>query len=79
MKKTILTFGLISGVISSAMMLATMPFMDRIGFDRGEYVGYTSIILSFLLIFFGIRSIGTTSAEGRSPLVRPSSSAWVSP
>jgi hypothetical protein len=56
MKKTILTFGLLSGAVSSAMMLMTMPFMDRIGFDRGYYVGYTSIVLSFLLVFFGIRS-----------------------
>ena len=56
MKKTILTFGLISGAVSSAMMLLTMPFMDRIGFDHGYLVGYTSIVLSFLLVFFGIRS-----------------------
>src|ERR1700732_4987358 len=56
MKKTILTFGLISGVISSVIMVATVPFADRIGFDKGAIVGYTSIVLSFLLVFFGIRS-----------------------
>jgi hypothetical protein len=56
MKKTILTFGLISGAVSAAMMLLTVPFMDRIGFDRGLYVGYTTIVLSFLLVFFGVRS-----------------------
>ena len=39
MKKTVLTFGTISGVIISAMMLATIPFMDQIGFDRGEIIG----------------------------------------
>jgi hypothetical protein len=55
-KKTVLTFGLISGVLSSVMMLATVPFMERIGFDRGVIVGYTAIVLSFLLVFFGIRS-----------------------
>ena len=47
-KKTVLTFGLISGVLSSVMMLATVPFMERIGFDRGVIVGYTAIVLSFL-------------------------------
>ena len=56
MKKTVLTFGLISGAISAVMMLATVPFADRIGFDRGEIIGYTTIVLSFLLVFFGIRS-----------------------
>ena len=56
MKKTVLVFGLLSGAVSSVMMLATVPFMDRIGFDNGGYVGYTAIILSFLLVYFGIRS-----------------------
>src|SRR6476659_8490934 len=57
MKKTIVTFGLISGAVSSAMMLLTVPFHDQIGFDSAGYiVGYTGIVLSFLLVFFGIRS-----------------------
>jgi len=56
MKKTILTFGLISGVISSVLMLGTMQFIDKIGFDKGVVVGYTGMVLSFLLVFFGIRS-----------------------
>src|ERR1043165_2635972 len=56
MKKTVVTFGVISGVVSSLMMLGTAPFMHRIGFDKGLIVGYTSIVLSFLILFFGIRS-----------------------
>jgi uncharacterized protein DUF4199 len=56
MKKTVLTFGLISGAVSSVMMLSMLPLMDKIGFDKGEIVGYTTIVLSFLLVFFGIRS-----------------------
>lgn len=56
MKRTVLVFGLIAGAVLSAMMLATVPFMDRIGFDRGEIIGYTSMVLAFLLIFFGVRS-----------------------
>lgn len=57
MKKTIITFGLISGAVSSAMMLITVPFHDQIGFDTAGYVvGYTGIVLSFLLVFFGVRS-----------------------
>ena len=56
MKKTVLTFGLISGAISALMMFATLPVIDKIGFDTGAIVGYTAIVLSFLLVFFGIRS-----------------------
>lgn len=56
MKKTVLTFGLLSGAVSSAMMLVLWPFHDRIGFDGGMVLGYTTIVLSFLLVFFGVRS-----------------------
>jgi uncharacterized protein DUF4199 len=61
MKKTVLTFGLISGAVSSVMMLVTLPLIDRIGFDKAEILGYTTIVLSFLLVFFGIRSYRETS------------------
>jgi hypothetical protein len=56
MKKIVLTFGLISGAVSSLMMLLTIPFIDRVGFDRAEVIGYATIIASFLLVFFGIRA-----------------------
>ena len=56
MKKTVLTFGLISGVIASLLMFATLPFIGRIGFDYGMVIGYTTIVLSFMMVFFGIRS-----------------------
>jgi hypothetical protein len=64
MKKTVLTFGLISGAISSLMMLAILPFVDRIGFDKGAVIGYTTILLSFLLVFFGIRSYRENAGNG---------------
>ena len=64
MKKTVLTFGLIAGAVLSAMMLATLPFLDRIGFDRGEIIGYTSMLVAFLLIFFGVRSYRDNLAGG---------------
>jgi uncharacterized protein YybS (DUF2232 family) len=65
MKKTIVTFGLISGAISSLLMVATVPFADRIGFDKGAVIGYTSIVLSFLLVFFGIRSYRDNASNGQ--------------
>lgn len=70
MKKTVWTFGLISGAILSVMMVATIPFEDRIGYDRGEIVGYTTMVLSFLLVFFGIRSYRDNVAGGSVGLGR---------
>jgi uncharacterized membrane protein (DUF485 family) len=55
MKRTVLVFGLISGAIMASMMFATLPFMVAIG-DKGMIVGYTIMVLSFMLVFFGIRS-----------------------
>ena len=56
MKKIVLTFGCLSGAVSAAMMFASIPFMERIGFDKGLIVGYTAIVLSFLFVFFGVRA-----------------------
>jgi hypothetical protein len=65
MKKTILTFGLISGAISSLMMVATVPFAHKIGFGKAEVVGYTLLVLSFMLVFFGIRSYRDNAGHGQ--------------
>jgi hypothetical protein len=64
MKKIVLTFGSIAGLILSVMMLVTTPFMDRIGFDRGEVIGYTTMVVAFLLIFFGVRAYRDRVAGG---------------
>src|SRR6187431_3220058 len=64
MKKTVLTFGLISGVIISVLMLSTLPFAHQIGFSRAMIVGYTTMVLSFLMVFFGIRSYRENVGNG---------------
>ncbi|HEX2271618.1 MAG TPA: DUF4199 domain-containing protein [Pyrinomonadaceae bacterium] len=64
MKKTVLKFGLISGAMLAAFMFATLPFMDSIGFDYGLVVGYTGMVLAFLLVFFGIRSYRDNAGGG---------------
>ena len=56
MKKIVLTFGLLSGVVSAVIMAATMPFAEAIGFDRMLVVGYTAIVISLLFVYFGVRS-----------------------
>ena len=56
MKRIVLVFGLISGALMALFMFATMPFIDKIGMDKGYFVGYTGMVLAFMLVFFGIRS-----------------------
>jgi len=64
MKKTVLTFGLIGGAVMAVMMFATLPFVDRIGFDKGFIIGYTTMILAFMMVFFGIRSYRENIGQG---------------
>ena len=64
MRKTVLTFGLIAGAVLSVMMLLTLPFLDRIGFDKGEIIGYTTMVLAFLMVYFGVRSYRDNVAGG---------------
>src|SRR5215472_1789653 len=70
MRKIVLTFGLISGAISSLMMIALVTFGDRIGFDRGANIGNTSIVLSFLMVFFGIRTCRDNIGNGQITFLR---------
>jgi hypothetical protein len=65
MKKTILTYGLISGILSSVMMAATMTFLHNLNGHNGYLFGYTAIVLSFLLVFFGIRSYRDNIGNGQ--------------
>ncbi len=72
MKRIVIIFGLISGVISSALMFLTLPLMHTgaVNFSNGYILGYTSIVLSFLLVVFGIRAYrennGGTISFGRA-------------
>ena len=64
MRKIVLTFGLIAGAILSGMMLISMSLVDRIGFDKGEVIGYTTMVLAFLMVFFGVKSYRDNVAGG---------------
>ena len=58
MKSIVLKYGLISGLILGAMTAVTIPLCMNgvIDFERSEVVGYASMVLSFILVFIGIRS-----------------------
>lgn len=64
MRKIVLTYGLLAGAILSVMMLVTLPFLDQIGFDRGAIIGYTTMVLAFLMVFFGVKSYRDNVAGG---------------
>ena len=66
MRRTVLTYGLISGILSVILMLATVPFIDSMMKSGwGEVVGYTGILLAALLVFFGIRSYRENVGDGK--------------
>jgi hypothetical protein len=64
MTRVVLTFGLLSGLAAAAMVAATVPFAEQIGFGRSIYVGYTVIVISMLFVYFGIRSYRDTVLGG---------------
>src|SRR5512140_3723918 len=65
MKKTVLTYGLISAVIAAALLLAHVPFMHSLEGSKGLILGYAGIVLASLLIFFGVRSYRENVGNGK--------------
>ena len=65
MKKTVLTFGIIAGVIISVLMNASLLLANKIGSSHSMMLGYTIMVASFLLVYFGIRSYRDNNLAGR--------------
>jgi hypothetical protein len=65
MKKTVLTFGLISGLIISVLMAGSLLVADKIGSGHSMALGYTIMVASFLLVYFGIRSYRDDTLAGQ--------------
>jgi hypothetical protein len=65
MKKTVLTFGLIAGLIISVLMDASLLLADKIGSGHSMALGYTIMVASFLLIYFGVRSYRDNTLDGQ--------------
>jgi hypothetical protein len=68
MKKIVLTFGLIAGLIISVLMGGSMLFANKFssGHSMGNMLlGYTMMVASFLLIYFGIRSYRDNTLAGQ--------------
>lgn len=56
MKKIVLTFGFIAGLIISVLMDSSLLLANKLGSGHSMVVGYTIMVASFLLVYFGIRS-----------------------
>ena len=64
MKQVIWKYGLVAGVILAALMFLTIPFVDTIG-NMGIVLGYTTMLIGFMMIFFGIRAYRDGEGGGK--------------
>ena len=64
MKKIVWTYGLIAGAIFVVSLLSTALLRDRVDFEATEIFGYTTMIVAFLMVFFGIRSYRDRVLQG---------------
>jgi len=63
LKRIGLVFGLISGVMLSAMLVSSMALGVQMGVG-GMIVGYTTMLIASLLVYFGIRSYRDNVGSG---------------
>lgn len=57
MKKNILIYGLISGLIVSAIMVVIVSmYSDSSGFEGAMWVGYASMLIAFSMIYVGVKN-----------------------
>lgn len=55
MKKIVLTYGIIGGIIVSAMMWLTLGSGEH-DFDNGMWIGYTTMVIALSTIFFAVKT-----------------------
>ena len=65
MKKTVLTFGLIAGLMISVLMDGSVLLSSKIGSGHSLILGYANMVASFLLVYFGIRSYRDNTLAGQ--------------
>ncbi len=70
MKNTIIKYGLISGALSAGgILIITLIFksygFDKVGFENSAYIGYSLMILSMAVIFFGIKAYRDNENDGQ--------------
>ena len=60
MKKNIIIYGLIAGIVVSVLMLASVNYLSycegNVDYNTSMLIGYASMLLAFSLVFVGIRN-----------------------
>ncbi|MEO6210266.1 MAG: DUF4199 domain-containing protein [Gemmatimonadaceae bacterium] len=56
MKRIVLTFGLIAGAFFALVLTISMVMEDHVSATTGYIFGYATMVLAFLMVYFGIRS-----------------------
>lgn len=66
MKKIVLTYGLIGGIIISAMMFLTLA-TGKHDWENGYWIGYTTMVIALSTIFFGVKTYRDKHLGGSIP------------
>ena len=60
MKKNIIVYGLIAGIVVSVLMLSSVNYLSHcegnVDYDTSMLIGYASMLIAFSLVFVGIRN-----------------------
>ena len=64
MNKDVWKYGLLSGLALALPMAIAVPYQHHIGARWGMVVGYTLMVLSFLIIFTGVKHYRDTECGG---------------
>src|SRR5215210_9002230 len=60
MKKNIIIYGLIAGIVVSVLMLSSVNYLSHcegnVDYGTSMLIGYASMLLAFSLVFVGIRN-----------------------
>lgn len=66
MKRIVLIYGIIAGLIVGAMFFVTAPFYNNgtLNSSNGMAVGYASMVVALSLVFFGVKSYRDQQQKG---------------
>ena len=68
MKKNIIIYGLIAGIVVSVLMLSSVNYLSHcegsVDYDTSMLIGYASMLIAFSLVFVGIRNYRDKFNEG---------------
>jgi Protein of unknown function (DUF4199) len=64
MNKDVWKYGLLSGFALAIMMSATVPFEHHTNMHWAMVIGYTTMVLSFLIVFVGVKHYRDTECGG---------------